>query len=96
MSFDPALPSNRMIFEIRRRRELYTGFAERLEQVMDTYGLSDSEKAAFRAVDLKALRDLGVHPYFLPQITRLMRGSAQNDSRSAAAEVYRRMMVERD
>lgn len=96
MQYNPKLPSNRMIFEVRRRRELYADFASRLEPVMEAYGLSEAEKDAFRRQDLVVLRDLGVHPYFLPQITRLLHGSANNDSTSAAARTFRRMMVERD
>lgn len=96
MSFDPKLPSNRMIYEVRKKRELFADFATRLEEMMERYGLSDAERDAFRNQDIKGLRDLGVHPYFLPQVTRLLNGSVKNDSRSQAAQVYRRMMVERD
>ena len=96
MAFDPRLPSNRLIFEVRRKKELFQDFPAKLEQLMTEYGLSDAERRAFRDEDLKALRDLGVHPYFLPQVTRLLHGSAKNDSSSAAAQAYRRMMVERD
>jgi hypothetical protein len=96
MSFDPKLPANRMIYEVRKTRALFANFAERLEEMMERYGLSDAERVAFRQQDIKGLRDLGVHPYFLPQVTRLLNGSVKNDSQSKAAQVYRRMMVERD
>jgi len=33
---------------------------------------------------------LGVHPYFLPQVTRRIHGSADNDSNSNAAQAYRK------
>ncbi|MDH3235009.1 MAG: hypothetical protein OEQ29_15930 [Alphaproteobacteria bacterium] len=87
--FDPKLPSNRMIFEIRRDRALFTGFAERMEAVMEEYGLSPAERDAWRNVDVKTLGDMGVHPYFLPQVTRLVHGSAHNNSKSVAAKAYR-------
>jgi hypothetical protein len=57
--FDPDLPSNKLIFDVRRDNALWPTF-------------------------------LGVHPYFLPQVTRLVHGSAGNDSRSAAAQAYRK------
>ncbi len=96
MSFDPKLPSNKMIYEVRKSRALFSDFAARLEEMMARYGLSEAERDAFRQQDIKGLRELGVHPYFLPQVTRLLNGSTKNDSHSKAAQVYRRMMVERD
>lgn len=87
--FDPKLPSNIMIFEIRREPRLYTRFAEQMEEVMEQYALSQAERVAWRNVDVKTLGDLGVHPYFLPQVTRLVHGSANNNSKSAAASAYR-------
>lgn len=88
--FDPDLPSNRLIFEIRRDPALYTGFAERMEEVMEEYELSEAERAAWRKVDVVMLGELGVHPYFLPQVTRLVHGSAGNDSKSDAAQAYKK------
>ncbi len=88
--YDPDLPSNKLIFEIRRDPALYTGFAGRMEDVMEQYGLSDAERAAWREVDVVTLGEMGVHSYFLPQVTRLVHGAADNDSNSDAAQAYRR------
>ena len=87
--FDPDLQSNHLIFEIRRDPALFTGFADRMEEVMEQFKLSDAERKAWRAVDVVELGRLGVHPYFLPQVTRLVLGSAGNDSKSAAAQAYK-------
>lgn len=87
--FNPDLPSNRMVFDVRRDNAVWPHFKERLEELMQRYGLSDEEREAFRRVDVKRLGELGVHPYFLPQITRLFYGSAGNTSQSAAAQAYR-------
>jgi hypothetical protein len=88
--FDPDLPSNRLIFEVRRDPALYTGFAERMDEVMESYDLSEAERAAWREVDVVALGDLGVHPYFLPQVTRIVHGSGENNSKSSAAQAYKK------
>lgn len=90
MSFDPDLPSNQMIFDVRRDNGVWPNFVERLEELMDQYSLSDPEREAFRAIDVKRLGELGVHPYFLPQVTRLFHGGAANHSKSDAAQAYRR------
>jgi protocatechuate 4,5-dioxygenase alpha chain len=88
--FDPDLPSNRLIFDVRRDNAVWPKFKERMEELMAKYGFSEAEKQAWRDVDVKTLGELGVHPYFLPQVTRLVHGSAANDSKSAAAQAYRK------
>lgn len=90
MGFNPDLPSNQMIFHVRRDNAVWPHFRERLEDLMNQYGLSEEEKAAFRAIDVKRLGELGVHQYFLPQVTRLFHGGSANHSKSAAAEAYRK------
>ncbi len=95
MAFDPDLPSNRLVYAIRAKRELYEDFPSKLDVAAVEYGLSAAELAAWRDVDVKVLGEMGVHPYFLPQITRIMRGSRNNDSRSAAAQAFKRSMIDR-
>jgi len=85
---DRTLASNRMIFEIRRDMAKYHRFREDLEGCMAEYGLTDIERAAWRAIDIRALASLGVHPYFLPQVSRLFEGGGYNHNSSAAAQLY--------
>lgn len=85
---DRTLPSNRMVFEVRRDAAKYSGFVANLETLMRQYGLSEEEKIAWRAVDIKRLSELGVHPYFLPQISRLFKGAGYNHNKSDAAQLY--------
>jgi hypothetical protein len=93
--FDPDLPSNRMVFEVRRDNSVWPHFTQRLEELMQAYGLGEAEKEAFRNIDVRRLAELGVHPYFLPQITRLFHGSAGNTKTSAAALAYRKSWGDR-
>ena len=90
---DRTLPSNRLIFEVRRDMALFERFRRDLEGFMDSYGLGDEEKAAWRAVDLRKLAELGVHPYFLPQVSRMFHGSGYNHNDSEAARAYARNML---
>jgi Aromatic-ring-opening dioxygenase LigAB, LigA subunit len=92
---DRTLPSNRMIFEIRRDREKFTRFRQELERFMAMYGLSEAERDAFRNEDIAALARLGVHPYMLPQITRLIHGAGYNHNDSEAAQSYARNLIAR-
>ncbi len=93
---DRTLPSNRMVFEIRRDMALYQRFRQNLEPVMEAYGLGADEREAFRARDLKKLAELGVHPYFLPQISRLFHSSLDNYNDSEAARLYAEHMIDED
>ena len=90
---DRTLPSNRMIFEVRRDMSLFQRFRRDMESVMEFFGLSEPEKEAFRTLDIKALAGLGVHPYFLPQVSRLFHGGVYNHNDSEAARTYARNMV---
>jgi len=93
---DRTLPTNRMIFDVRRDMALYNRFRQNPDPVMDQYKLSPAEKAAVKALDLATLSEMGVHPYFLPQLTRLFHGSADNHNASAALEAYYRSIVARE
>ncbi|MSQ20964.1 MAG: hypothetical protein EXR39_15760 [Betaproteobacteria bacterium] len=90
---DKTLPVNRLIFDVRRDSALLQRFHADLGGVMADYGLSVAEQAALRAVDLKALAALGVHPYFLPQVARLFKGGGYNHNDSAAAQLYASKML---
>jgi len=90
---DRTLPSNRLIFEVRRDPARHRRLLADLESVMTEYGLSDEEKQAWRQLDLKRLGELGVHPYFLPQVTRLFKGAGYNHNESDAARLYAAKML---
>jgi hypothetical protein len=92
---DKTLPANKLVFEVRRDRALRERFATDLEGLMSDYGLSDEEKRALREVDLKRLAALGLHPYFLPQVSRLFKGAGYNHNDSAAAQLYAEKMLKK-
>ncbi|MFN0301162.1 MAG: hypothetical protein ACKVQU_12525 [Burkholderiales bacterium] len=90
---DKTLPANRLIFDVRRNEALLHRFRADLAGIMNEYGLSEAEQAALRTVDLKALSELGLHPYFLPQVARLFKGAGYNHNDSEAAQLYARKML---
>ena len=93
MDTDKTLPTNTLIFEVRRDRKLLERFARDLDGLMNDYGLSEVEKKALREVDLMALSKMGVHPYFLPQVSRLFKGTGYNHNESEAAQLYASKML---
>jgi hypothetical protein len=92
LNTDRTLASNRMVFELRRNREAYAEFRSDLEASMVRFGLTEEEKRAWRAIDLPSLGRMGVHPYFLPQVTRLFKGGGYNHNDSDAARLYAEKM----
>lgn len=93
MNTDRTLPANRLIFEVRRDVALRARFLNDLDGLMREYGLSEVEQRALRAIDLQALSDIGVHPYFLPQVARLFKGAGYNHNDSEAAQLYAQKML---
>ena len=92
---DRTLPANKLIFEVRRDASLRERFAKDLEGLMAAYGLSEPEKEALREADLRRLAELGVHPYFLPRVSRLYKGAGYNHNQSAAAQLYAEKMLKK-
>ncbi|MSQ51876.1 MAG: hypothetical protein EXR28_08310 [Betaproteobacteria bacterium] len=88
------LPANRMVFDVRRDMALVRRWKDDLEGLMSDYGLGEDERDAFRKQDLKRMAELGVHPYFLTQITRLYHGSTRNTQTSTAAQAYIKALVD--
>jgi hypothetical protein len=93
LNTDKTLPANKLIFEVRRDAAKRERFRSDLEDLMREYGLSEEEKRALREVDLRRLGELGVHPYFLPQVTRLFKGAGYNHNQSEAAQLYAEKML---
>jgi len=91
---DKTLPTNEMIYHVRRDAALRARFLTDLEGVAREFGLSRAEYEAVRDKDPKRMMDLGVHQYYVPQILRLFFGAAYNSNASAALECYRRAFPE--
>ena len=87
---DKTLPSNEMIYLIRRDPALRDRFLTDLEGLTREFGLSRAEYEAIRDKDARRMMDLGINQYYVPQILRLFFGAAHNSNASAALECYQR------
>jgi Aromatic-ring-opening dioxygenase LigAB, LigA subunit len=87
---DKTLPTNEMMFALRRDPALRERFVGDLDGVARQFGLSREEVEAIRAKDPRRLMDLGVHQYYVPQILRVFFGAAHNSNASVVLECYRR------
>ena len=91
---DKTLPTNEMIYHVRKSAELRQRWKTDLEGVAREFRLSHAEYEAIRDKDVRRMRDLGVHQYYIPQILRLFFGSSNNSNASAALECYKRAFPE--
>jgi protocatechuate 4,5-dioxygenase alpha chain len=91
---DKTLPTNEMMYELRRDPRLRARLVSDLEGVGREFGLSRAEVEAIRDKDPRRLMDLGVHQYYVPQLLRVFFGAAHNTNASAALECYARAYPE--
>jgi hypothetical protein len=87
---DKTLPTNAMMYHVRKDATLRARWLTDLEGVARDFGFSREEYEAIRDQDPRRLMDLGVHQYYVPQILRLFFGASQNSNASAALECYKR------
>jgi hypothetical protein len=91
---DKTLPTNRMMYHVRKDAALRARWLGDLQGLASEFGLSRAEYEAIRDRDPRRLMDLGVHQYYVPQILRLFFGNAQNSNASETLECYRRAFPE--
>jgi protocatechuate 4,5-dioxygenase alpha chain len=91
---DKTLPTNEMMFALRRDPALRRELVDDLDAVGRRFGLSAEEVEAMRARDPRRLMDLGVHQYYVPQLLRVFFGAAYNSNASAALDCYARAFPE--
>ena len=87
---DKTLPTNEMMFALRRDPALRRELVSDLDAVARQFCLSPEEVEAIRAKDPRRLMELGVHQYYVPQLLRVFFGARYNENQSAAMECYAR------
>lgn len=91
---DRTLALNAMIYHVRRDATLRRRFVDDLDGLAREFGLSAPEVEALRDRDVRRLSDLGVHQYYIPQILRLIYGTAAASNAHPAMEAYKRAYPE--
>jgi Aromatic-ring-opening dioxygenase LigAB, LigA subunit len=71
---DKTLPTNVMIYYVRKDARLRERWKSDLEGVCQEFGLSEEEIDALKEMNPKVLMDLGVHQYLIPHLLRLTYG----------------------
>ena len=85
---DKTLPTNEMVFYLRRDPVLQQRWLSERENVCREFGLSDAEIAALKEPDPRVLMDMGVHQYLVPHILRLTYGTTNMTNTHPALTAY--------
>ncbi|MDW5594040.1 hypothetical protein VSS74_06825 [Conexibacter stalactiti] len=83
--YDPTRQTHKLVQELKRDRELRERFKDDEASVLDRYELLPQERAAIEQRDFKTLYELGVHPYLLGQLSRLIHGTVEGAGSSEAS-----------
>lgn len=87
---DKTLPTNDMIYYVRKDPALQKRWLEDLEGLTREFGCSREEYEALRDTDPKRLMDLGVHQYLVPHIMRLTYGTGNMTNTHPAVAIYQK------
>ncbi|KRV47861.1 extradiol ring-cleavage dioxygenase [Wenjunlia vitaminophila] len=91
--FNPLLRTNDLVQDLKWDRDLRARFEADEAQVLADYPLSDEERTAIRERDFRRLHELGLHPYLLSQLARLIHGTGEKAGTSqAATELIRSLL----
>jgi len=102
--FNPLLRSNDLVQDLKWDEDLRARFEASEEDVIGSYSLTEDERVAIRERDFRRLYEMGLHPYLLSQLARLIYGTGEKAGTSAAAtaliqsllgEEYERYMASR-
>ena len=87
---DKTLPTNELIYYVRKDPELCARWKNDLEGLGRDFGLSEDEISALKDPDPKRLMDMGVHQYLVPHILRLTYGTSGMTNKHPALTAYQK------
>jgi protocatechuate 4,5-dioxygenase alpha chain len=93
---DKSLQTHVLIQDLKGDRQLREQFKEDEASVLDRYELKPEERRAILDRDFKALYELGVHPYLLGQLSRLIHGTVEGAGSSEASVALVRSLTSED
>ncbi len=88
---DKTLPTNEMVYYVRKDATLRERWLSDLEGVCKEFGLSREEIDALKEMNPKVLLDLGVHQYLIPHLLRLTYGETDMTNSHPALTAYQKV-----
>lgn len=84
--FKAELMTHDLVQDLKWDTKLRQQFETDEATVLDQYDLTDQERTAIEQRDFRALYELGVHPYMLAQLARLVFGTVEGAGSSTPAQ----------
>lgn len=91
--FDPRLRANDLVQDLKWDPVLRERFETAEEEVLKEYPLTEEEREAIRGRDFRRLFEMGLHPYLLSQLARLIHGTGEKAGTSGAATALIRSLL---
>jgi len=91
--FNPLLRTNDLVQDLKWDGELRARFETHEADVLAAYPLTDEERTAVSERDFLRLHELGLHPYLLSQLARLVHGNGEKAGSSEAATALLRSLL---
>ncbi|GAA3654303.1 hypothetical protein GCM10022224_016550 [Nonomuraea antimicrobica] len=91
--FRPQLRTNDLVQDLKWNDDLRARFETDEESVLAEYPLTGEEREAIRDRDFRRLYELGLHPYLLSQLARLVYGTGEKAGTSAPAMALIRSLL---
>jgi hypothetical protein len=88
---DKTLPTNEMVFYLRKDATLRERWKTNLEAVCKEFRLGEEEIVALKEMNPKVLLDLGVHQYLIPHLLRLTYGETDMTNSHPALTAYQKV-----
>lgn len=85
-NFDSTLKTHDLVQDLKWDEDLRKEFEADESAVLARHNLTEAERRAIEQRDFRALYDMGVHPYMLAQLARLVFGNAERAGTSMAAQ----------
>lgn len=83
--FNALLLTHDLVQDVKWDPALRARFETDQSAVLDRYALTRQERQAIETRDFKSLYEMGVHPYLLGQLARLIYGTVEHAGSSVAA-----------
>ncbi|NLT07056.1 MAG: extradiol ring-cleavage dioxygenase [Solirubrobacterales bacterium] len=95
-NFNRELATHDFVQQMKWNVELRQRFEQDPGAVLDQFELLPQERTAIEERDFKALYDIGVHPYLLSQLARLLYGTVEGAGSSEASLALVRSLLGED
>ena len=87
------LQTNEFVIDLKRNAALREEFKKNEKAVLDRYAFTKEEREAIESRNFRQLYDIGVHPYLIAQLARLIYGTADGSNDGNSVSILMQQML---